>query len=125
MTRQESNLLIAEFMGYKILPNGCVEWEEDGIKRSTHNDILSYHESWDSLMSVFYKIESLENGSWKFSIDPWEVQIIDYSTGNEEVRAREERSKSGYLLPTIYETIVQFITWYNTQANGTIAKTFK
>jgi hypothetical protein len=96
----ESNKLIAEFMGYEVLyrpnSNGFIELSETEL---CDVDDLQYHEDWNWLMPVVHKC--FEVSSFKIEGDMkglvlW-LQIAD--------------------IKGAYRTIVEFITVYN-RTNG-------
>ena len=96
----ESNKLIAEFMGYEVLyrpnSNGFIELSETEL---CDVDDLQYHEDWNWLMPVVHKC--FEVSSFKIEGDMkglvlW-LQIAD--------------------IKGTYRTIVEFITVYNRE-NG-------
>ena len=91
METEESNKLIAEFMGvdiHEFVMNGGKKWE--------------YHSSWDWLMPVVEKIYSSNEY----------VKYKDTMSGifNEE----PVRINSKYISVT-HEAVVEFIKWYNEQ----------
>lgn len=74
----ENNILIAEFMGKKIISadefNKLGEWSYTGVNSKVEWGIieyLKYHSSWDWLMSVIQKIKfmNLEDPSMTDKID--------------------------------------------------------
>ena len=95
---EENNILIAEFMGhyhikdgyYRVFPTKCVR-----VKG------LEYHSSWDWLMKVVEKIESLKNS----------VTIFDVGAGIEGLLIIERFGTTK--LEGTYLTVVEFIKWYN------------
>jgi len=117
----ESNELIAEFMGgiKSSVPNLinlpqtigqssilCVKGSE-GLPSSTYKveriNELQYHSSWDWLMPVVEKIESLRdpNGNaYRFTIDMCNAQIEGTTI---------EVLGGAYKLDTVYKAVVQFI----------------
>ena len=103
----ESNKLIAEFMELET------ETFSSGILNYYHQDIaegsffeeheLSYHISWDWLMPVVEKIESLRNGSgdaYRFNIDMCNVDIE-----NTEINIT-----STHKIKATHQAVVEFIT---------------
>lgn len=105
MTTTEKNKLIAEFMGY--IDNGCSE-EGFLIHPDTNYDIeietLQYHSSWDWLMPVVEKIESL---GYRVTI----VKHICRIDLNEESKLliSEDIKK----IEAVYTVCFKFIQWYN------------
>ncbi len=111
----ESNKLIAEFDGFKFIndnpefcPNGYfVIDSEEGYHNQTNPDELKYHSSWDWLMPVIDRIESLENERFQIEI---------YSKGRCQIFDKGYELFEGYSdtkLKAVYEGVVQFIKWYN------------
>lgn len=104
-----SNKLIAEFMGMTYGdPN------DDSVMIQTTpqgNEVvpiesMEYHTSWDWLMPVVEKIESLRdpNGNaYRFSIDMCNAQIEGTTIGV---------LGGAYKLDTVYKAVVQFIKNY-------------
>ena len=104
-----SNKLIAEFMGMTYGdPN------DDSVMIQTTpqgNEVvpiesMEYHTSWDWMMSVVEKIESLRdpNGNaYRFSIDMCNAQIEGTTIGV---------LGGAYKLDTVYKAVVQFIKNY-------------
>lgn len=73
-----------------------------------------YHTSWDWLMPVVVKIETMERSSFGFTIDPWDIIITEYASGNEEEIVHVTRQESK-LIDCYYEAVYGFIQWYNKQ----------
>ena len=93
-----SNILIAEFMGIENT-NGLVF--QDANTKEFHS--IKYHSSWDWLMPVVDKIESLrdENGNaYRFTID----------MGNAQIEGTNIEIVGGSCkLDTTYQAVVEFI----------------
>ena len=126
----EGNKKIAEFMGatFKDIsrvnyPKGYKEWEAKFPKGREFNhygtigDLISkytkYHSSWDWLMPVVAKIESLE------SKERWMIEIVAgdcylYTNNSGEYFKHIGNNK----IESVYSVVVQFITWYNSQSNN-------
>lgn len=118
-----SNKLIAEFMElkptewrgmYSISHNHCTSRKNtpkealDGFA-----SIAKYHSSWDWLMPVVDKIESIifdEDNSFNVTIGSTNYCVIQDSHG--EVYDAVEDYKETKLLTT-YSAVVEFIKWYN------------
>jgi hypothetical protein len=108
MKTKENNRMIAEFMGAKIT-------DINGIQKPIYYPImgksvnkLKYHESWDWLMPVVDKIESLEgtNGNnYKFTIQN-ETSYIDCTNIISSPSAK-------YKIESAYEVVISFIEFYN------------
>lgn len=112
----ENNKLIAEFLG--VQPNELGEYEMFGVIESIDPDdqhfytarVLKFNDSWDWLMPVVEKIESLNydfqmmGGCWViiYDIDP------DREQGTELIEESAETK-----IKTVYAACVRFIKWYN------------
>ena len=113
---EENNRLIAEFMK---LPRGIYPSQSGkGYWTTSIGDIedaskLLYHESWEWLMVVVDKIESIifdENNSYNVTIGSTNYCVIQDSNG-EMYDESEDRGDSK--LETTYIALVEFIKWYN------------
>lgn len=128
MDYTETNKLIAEFMGAK-LSGGDETFDFLGIQPSNeffqfwHVTQLKYHTSWDWLMPVVEKIEKERHviKQESFSVEYWwDVKIErnfciikpDYAMVLALGVPAHFSSYNGKLIGT-YETVVQFINWYN------------
>jgi hypothetical protein len=107
MTKLESNILIAEFMGAYKGKKESIAYDldckfPDGSDRKVP-ELFKYHISWDWLMPVVKKIREMANV--ELSIDEydeikeivWRINPFDYD------------------LEQVYRAVVQFIQWYNNQ----------
>lgn len=99
MNITESNKLIAEFMGEIDLKNGRGEWY------SENPDALKYTESWDWLMPVVEKIESLDV---TVEIEGHNCMISDIKDGGYHQYVAHDSK-----INAIYVSVVAFIKWYN------------
>jgi len=132
MNEQEilkGNKLIAEFMDWSYeqqhrnfrYADDTKVWKKCwfdtyGIRRTDKNNPLLFHSSWDWLMPVVEKIETindLDDGycsdfvlTATYHIQNWTVSILD---NNIEVTEQEGLTKIG----TTYKAVVEFIEWYN------------
>lgn len=102
------NKLIAEFMEHEILyrpySKGFIQLSETEV---CDVDDLKYHTSWDWLMPVVEKIESLrdpKDNAYRFTIDMCNAQIEET---NIEMLGGVNK------LDTTYDAVVQFINQYN------------
>jgi hypothetical protein len=115
LTKEEGNKIIAIFMGLAF-HESTAEWTyehpEDGTAVIWSDDNPPYDTSWDWLMPVVEKIEQLGFG---FTVDPFGIEIIDYTTGKEEVRVRYINDDNYPKIEQYYASVTEFITWYNNQ----------
>ena len=137
MTIEESNKLIAKFMGWKY-KNQAKYWfvvRDDGSVYSKHSGHLSanhlkFHTSWDWLMPVVEKIKKIEYSNALYS-NTWTVMMIDNQCVITEYpqayfindcssvvdRCAETICdvSEDSLLESTYKAVVEFIKWYNKQ----------
>lgn len=122
MKKQEvidNNRLIAEFMGAKYshevdfnLKKTEMWMPFEGI---VYIELLRYHSSFNWLMPVIEKIESIKT----VDIDSQQFEVIIYSSftvisnheGIEVINCSEYPSR----IDNTYKAVVQFIKWYNQQ----------
>ena len=107
----ENNKIIAKFMGY--IDNGCSE-EGFLINPTTNYDEdiieLKFNSDWNCLMDVVEKIESL---GYNFNITSQNATALQnhsaiYQTNIYSVDGTKK-------IQATYETVVEFIKWYNQQ----------
>ena len=129
----EGNRLIAEFMGVKITGTkyGCNHPLVTCAYPNYPN--LKYHSSWDWLMPVIDKIESLE-GSNPFKDNPKvkfqgdHVEIFWYSTYRGDCiywknytgidnNTYQHKNQEDSRILAVFRAIVEFIKWYNSKQN--------
>jgi len=84
---------------------------------------LAFNESWDLLMPVIDKIESLpvnDGEKFQFNITGDGISITRYDDGSGIIsqRANDSSKKLQYS----FEVVVEFINWYNTYVHGTDAR---
>lgn len=109
MTTEEGNKLIAEFMGFtrkdRPIPSGG--WKHWHIKPFGYfeDEQLLYHSSWDWLMPVVEKIESIGNYGY------YEVDIF----GNCCDIGGKIETTGITKIDAVFKAVVQLIQWYNTQ----------
>ena len=124
MSIQESNKLIAEFMGAKV-ENKFVLLESRRYALSVKNypTQLQYHRSWEWLMPVVEKIGVLRVKSLA-SYNPdlmFRIEIVNGYTAIEGTGTTIFFSSSieGSMLTATYKAVLQFIQWYNSQPSNT------
>lgn len=123
MDTLENNKLIATFMGWKEMShtkskNWMLSHVVDGKEYAIREKSLSamrFVESWDWLMPVVEKIESLNENGFDVTIysDP-QVKIDDWRNRKEIVRISKDHG-IGSKIEAIYMAVIEFITWYNQQ----------
>lgn len=69
--------------------------------------------NWKMIMPVMESIEAFNNYEYGFTIDPWGIEVIEYSSGNEKVVSKVERYSDESRLELLYTAILQFIQFYN------------
>jgi hypothetical protein len=107
---ENENKLIAEFMGYKVVDKPKVvngenffEYIDENGNYTYCNSLLKYDTSWDWLMPVVEKIESLrdlDGNAYRFSIDMCNVSIE-----NTDI----EILGGDFKINTTYNAVVEFI----------------
>ena len=109
-TTEQNNRMIAEFMGLveSSIPNKYwTKKTEDGFGDGKLID-LEYHTSWDWLMPVVYKIESLG-----YSVNISRIKVSINHIGSEEEMFSWVCGDPSKKMEILYETLLQFIEWYN------------
>jgi len=107
MNVEESNKLIAEFMGEDFLMGNGVELIPLG--EWNNKNTMRFNSSWDWLMSVVDKIRDL---GWKVELERVFTAIRvgnDTPKFYEELTAHPDKPS----IEITYEAVVKFITWYN------------
>ena len=101
MNTQENNKLIAEFMGLEIVNADIILYELNGIAYPINK--LQYHKSWDWLMPVVQKIESL---GYVFTIQGGKAEYGEMISKTQSFIAEDKLSST-------YKAVVDFINQYN------------
>ena len=135
MNIEENNKLISEFMEIEMfgeekdhteallicsaldLPvNPCTHFEN--VQETVYLDDMKFDSSWDWLMPVVEKIESLERLGGIVTIVQGQCKITSRMAGDHSVYSTKsyymEKGAQGKLQAT-YEAIIEFISWYNKQ----------
>lgn len=117
----ENNKLIAEFMGAKTQPQkGYVEYEMYGIIPSIEDaeyiqhffqaDEMLFQSSWDWLMPVVEKIESL---GFNITIEKNYTDVMEIFNGLGGSLFGFKRSSDK--IKNTHKAVVEFIKWWNNQ----------
>ena len=125
MKTEESNKLIAEFMGYKLARcNNGLAWDI-GKSLPSHKHLfpiqgvlhtgneLNFHTSWNELMPVIDKIESL--GYCYDRIDGDVFINKQSSLGGGSIIPNPMDHNTMTMLEKTYCVVIEFIKWYNQQ----------
>lgn len=106
METTDNNILIAEFMGIDYNPEGERKYNKE-TGAWTYTNVF-YHTSWDWLMPVMDKIETL---GYSVNITSKTVAIMQ---GHGAVYATNVYISDGLTkIKAAYETVVEFIKWHN------------
>lgn len=111
----EGNKLIAEFCGHKLFAGQVkFSYPVDGGLKGCNQSSMKYHTSWDWLMPVVEKIESigfetLIKSGWNESKEKLMNEVEIRNNQNGLVAWACEISK----IESTHQAIVQFIQWYN------------
>lgn len=122
----EGNKLIAEFMGLKMQGDIAKRWHKQWFdEHGKRHERLYYDISWDWLMSVVEKIESL--GFWTEIVNsclgttkrPGPIIWCQISKENHTDLLRDDnetvitRTEASIKIVAVYQAVTQFIRWYN------------
>ena len=109
----EMNMLIAYFMGYLhtkenyVTTKGTKYMFPDKTNSTKHINDLRYNLSWDWLMSVVEKIESLD-----YHVVFHDTDIYIYGGSMENYIVTRYESKEDKK-DAVYKAVIEFINWYN------------
>ena len=117
MNTQESNKLIAEFMGLSAIRHHEANKENmyswlDEIRGQTillPPSKMNYERSWDWLMPV---VEKIENLGFEFFIIENRCKVSHNTDNSIEVLSYLE---GGSKIQITYQTVIEFIKWHNEQ----------
>lgn len=114
----ENNKLIAEFMGFeKQIMHGHPWFGCANADAYIPDYGLKYHSSWDWLMPVVEKIDSISFKGYEEGFDfVMRDRCFSYVVSADaliEVADGESRESR---IEATYKAVVQFITWYNSQS---------
>ena len=103
----ENNKLIAKFMQPSF--NGVGLYNQDGVHFPIEE--LEFHISWDWLMPVVQKIESLGYTFTIAGVMAKVTKVLDIENSIVSLVLGDKSQK----LRLVYETVVELIKWYNQQ----------
>jgi len=111
----ENNILLAEFMGFEVIKEkDFLDYTAGQMTDKTIIDsTLKYHNSWDWLMKVVDKIESVNDNEFVVEISDAMCEI----TGFEENADIKIYKCGGDKKDSVYNACIEFIRWYNKQNN--------
>ena len=116
----DNNKLIAKFMGFKSITNATIRTtKEYDYRIITNYEISLFQTSWDWLMPVVEKIESLEGGKL-FSVfivgNGCDIAIsTKYRPNGEDWDAPSFRVDDNTKLDATYKSVTSFINWHQNQ----------
>ncbi|MES2864053.1 MAG: hypothetical protein V4666_08040 [Bacteroidota bacterium] len=116
-TIEENNVMIALFMGGNLDPDTDNFWLENlelpENKNRSHIEQCKYNSSWDWLMPVVEKIESLLPDDSVIMIEYKDCYIPVLDDGEPFTI----QGRGGTKLIAVYEACLEFIKWHNEQNN--------
>lgn len=125
MKIEESNKLIAEFLGWKYNSKKTVityPFDDDNEFYGRHHKVgnLHFHRDWSWLMQVVEKIESLKINDYgiRVFIDSSKVGILVSHYGKGSIWRHVEfnhNSPESAKIQLLYICVLEFIKWYNDQ----------
>jgi hypothetical protein len=118
MNKQESNKLLAEFMGCYQNNEGFWGFENTPNHKTWNNDrfldCTKYDTDWNWLIEIVEKIESFvdenKHAKYNFITEQSFVEIIDNNTSDTIVEIDRDTK-----MEATYNACVQFVQWYNNQ----------
>lgn len=132
----EENKMIAEFLGCELynwgkvseieqycFRGGCVEEIRKRANLPKANsisaDMLDFDKNWNQLMPV---VENLEKLGYGFHVSPNSIEVIDYTTGNEETIVSFDFDFDCKKIEQFHYTVVELIKWHNKKIKLEILK---
>lgn len=95
-------------MGFKPLTNGTMRASNKyGGNTIGEDDTVLFKTSWDWLMPVVEKIESMEDFRFNMTIEQSFCTVIENHTSN-DITATDGNTK----IEAVYNAVVEFIKWY-------------
>lgn len=108
---KQNNILLAKFLGWKEQTDPTERWlgafrtSEGIVHKNTNVEPLLFHSSWDWLIWVVEKIESLDV---TVEIEGHNCMISDINgSGYHQYVAHDSK------INAVYVSVVAFIKWYN------------
>lgn len=106
----KNNKLIAEFMGYVFIDEYSFKTIKDG--RVYDRGLLNYCSSWDELMSVVEKIESVLDTGFNVVIKNDKCRIYRHK-GSQYEQVITKLYEGGSKIESTYLAVVEFINYFN------------
>tara|TARA_R110000868_G_scaffold74337_10_gene214989 strand:+ start:4446 stop:4784 length:339 start_codon:yes stop_codon:yes gene_type:complete len=105
----QDNKVIAEFMGYKHIPDSSDNFEHY-IKEGTivFPYKIKYYSDWNELMAV---VERIENCGFEFFIVESRCKIAHNT--DQSIETVIDFEIIGSKIEATYQSVVEFINWYN------------
>jgi hypothetical protein len=116
---EQKNVIIARFENRKFFGKYAID--DYGPHHGLAYPEMKYHVSWDWLMLVVEKIESLENKRFGVCIDVLDTMIMDYNcTGYDEgekviIQTDIYPDNGDTKISITHDAVYQFIQWYQKQ----------
>lgn len=101
------NKLIAEFMGFTVLKDGYCDNQPNNRSCGGLPKLEFMYQSWNELMPVVMKIQSIDEGNFCVTIDQNVCKI--WSEDNSYCNVETDFST----MEAVYKAVVNFINWYN------------
>lgn len=106
MTKEGHNKMIAIFIGLQLDSMGFIKYNPTNIKIKVDHD-LKFHTSWDWLMPVVEKIESL---GYIVSLTNKACHIL---MNGKTLFDKPMQFISSTKIEATYNAVIEFINWYN------------
>lgn len=76
---------------------------------------LDYMKDWNHMMRVVIKISEMERGRFGFTIDPFSITIMDYSSGVQEPVLEVNKDIEQELIDVYADAVYNFVQWFSSQ----------